>query len=271
MSSDWKSHAGGSQSENAENPETAAKNGRIALLRRFGQGDFSGGSLLFADAARQAKVGRNEVGYGMSYFPFFMELEDTPCLVVGGGQVALRKIEKLLPFGAAITVVAPQFCAELAEMAGIQRICRAFLPADIVGMRCVIGATDDEAVNGEIAALCRTQHIPVNIVDDPAKCSFLFPALVQRGRLVVGISTGGASPLAAQYIRKETEKVIPDHFAQTLDFLAAQREIIRKRIPDTQKREAFLREIFALALEQEGNPGIEMEKLLEDRANETKL
>lgn len=247
--------------------QNSRKNGRLfagAVL--FGEGAFPRGSLLFADAARGRM--RNEVGFGMSYFPFFMELADKPCLVVGGGRVALRKIEKLLPFGAQLTVVSPEFCPELAEMAGIRRICRRFAPADIAGMCCVIGATDDAAVHEEIAALCRAQNIPVNIVDDPQKCSFFFPALIQRGRLVIGISTGGASPLAAQYIRRETEKQIPAHFAQTLDLLAAQREMIKKRIPDAQKRESFLREIFALALEKEGNIEAEIEKLLEERANE---
>lgn len=184
----------------------------------------------------------------MGYFPFFMEIADAPCLIVGGGRVALRKIEKLLPFGAEITVVSPEFCPELTEMEGIRRICRRFCPADLEGMRFAIGAADAEAVHRELADLCREKNIPVNIVDDPRKCSFLFPALVRRGGLSIGISTGGASPLAAQYIRKEIEGVIPPHFDRLIAFLAEQRAEIKKREPDPQKREALLRELFGRAL-----------------------
>ena len=101
----------------------------------------------------------------MSYFPFFVEIKDKTCLVVGGGMVALRKIEKLLPFGVKITVVSPAFCAEIEEMTDIRKIQRPFEKKDIEGMLFVIGATDEEEVNGEISTLCREKHIPVNIVD----------------------------------------------------------------------------------------------------------
>lgn len=191
----------------------------------------------------------------MGYFPFYMEIADAPCLIVGGGRVALRKIEKLLPFGAKITVVSPEFCQEIAEMEGIRRICRRFCPTDLEGMRFAIGAADAEAVHRELADGCRERNIPVNIVDDPQKCSFLFPALVKRGSLTVGISTGGASPLAAQYIRREIEGVIPAQFDRLIDFLAEQRAEIKKKEPSPQKREALLRELFALALAEAAERG----------------
>lgn len=191
----------------------------------------------------------------MGYFPFFMEIADAPCLIVGGGRVALRKMEKLLPFGADITVVSPEFCPELAEMEGIRRICRRFQPEDIAGMRFVIGAVEDAAVNREISACCMEKNIPVNIVDDPQKCSFFFPALVKRGGLTIGISTGGASPLAAQYIRREIEGMLPAQLDGMIDFLAEQRAEIKKREPNPQKREALLRELFALALAEYAERG----------------
>lgn len=189
----------------------------------------------------------------MSYFPFFVEIKDEKCLVVGGGVVALRKIEKLLPFGVKITVVSPAFCPEIEEMEGITRICRRFEKADVNGMLFVIGATDDEGMNGEISTLCREKNIPVNIVDDPKKCTFFFPALVKQGELVAGFSTGGSSPLAAQYIRQKVEEAVPHGFGKVVEVLSSVREQVKAKIPDSRKREKVFKEIFALALEKEGN------------------
>ena len=189
----------------------------------------------------------------MSYFPFFIDIKDKPCLVVGGGMVALRKIEKLLPFGVEITVVSPAFCAEVEGMEGIQRIQRKFHPMDIVGKLFVIGATDDEAVNQQISDLCRAEGTLVNIVDDREKCSFFFPALVKKGEFVAGFSTGGGSPLAAQYIRQKVEDAVPDGFDRVVEVLSAVREQVKTEISDIRKRERVFKAIFALALEKEGN------------------
>ena len=189
----------------------------------------------------------------MSYFPFFIEIKDQNCLVVGGGIVALRKIEKLLSFGVRITVVSPAFCPEIEEMKGITRICRTFEKSDVEGMLFVIGATDDEGVNGEISDLCKGRNIPVNIVDDPKKCTFFFPALVKQGEFVAGFSTGGGSPLAAQYIRQKVEGAVPVGFDKVVEVLSAVREQVKAEIPDIRKREKVFRQIFALALEKEGS------------------
>ena len=189
----------------------------------------------------------------MSYFPFFIEIGQKPCLVVGGGMVAFRKIEKLLPFGGDITVVSPAFCREVEEMAGIRRIQRKFQPQDIDGMLFVIGATDDEAVNAEISSLCKERNIPVNIVDDREKCTFFFPALVKKGEFVAGFSSGGGSPLAAQFIRKRVEEAVPEGFDKVVELLANVRQRVKTEIPDIKKREQIFKRIFALALEKEGN------------------
>ena len=189
----------------------------------------------------------------MSYFPFFMEIREKECLVVGGGMVALRKIEKLLPFGVKITVVSPVFCAEIEGMAGIRKVQRTFEKTDIEGKMFVIGATDEEAVNGEISAFCRERNIPVNIVDDPKKCTFFFPALVKRGEFVAGFSTGGGSPLAAQYIRKKVEDAVPAGFDQIVEVLSSVRQQVKAEVSDIKDRERIFKQIFALALEKEGN------------------
>ena len=197
----------------------------------------------------------------MSYFPFFMEIKGQKCLVVGGGVVALRKIEKLLPFGVDITVVSPTFCAEIEAMEDVRKVQRPFVKEDIEGMLFVIGATDDENVNAEISTLCREKNIPVNIVDDPEKCTFFFPALVKRGEFVAGFSTGGGSPLAAQYIRKKVEDAVPEGFDQVVEVLSAVREQVKEEVPDIKIREKIFKEIFALALEQKG-------KITEEEINE---
>lgn len=189
----------------------------------------------------------------MSYFPFFMDIGQKRCLVVGGGTVAFRKIEKLLPFGVEITVVSPSFCAEIEKAEGVCRVRRRFQAADIEGMLFVIGATNDESTNAEIAALCKEKNIPVNIVDDAQKCSFFFPALVKRGAFVAGFSTGGASPLAARYIREQVENALPEGFADVIDVMAAVRGRVKAAFAESKKREQVLKKIFSLAMEKNGN------------------
>lgn len=189
----------------------------------------------------------------MSYFPFFVEIGQKRCLVVGGGTVAFRKIEKLLPFGVEITVVSPSFCAEIEQTEGICRIRKEFQAEDVEDMCFVIGATDCEAVNARIAAVCHAKHIPVNIVDDAEKCSFFFPALVKRGAFVAGFSTGGASPLAARFIREQMEDAIPTGFADVINVMAEVRGRVKAAFADSGKREQVLRHIFCLALEKNGN------------------
>ena len=140
----------------------------------------------------------------MSYFPFFMDLEGREGLVIGGGSVALRKVEKLRPYGAKLTVIAPKILPELKKTEEISCMEIPFTPTALEGKMFVIAASDDPEVNHEAALLCRERGILVNVVDDKEECSFLFPALVKRGELSVGISTGGASPSAAVYVNCST-------------------------------------------------------------------
>ena len=142
----------------------------------------------------------------MPHFPLFIDLKDRPCLIVGGGRVACRKVEKLLPYGPDITLVAPEFCPELAEMEGISLLRRSYCDADIHGMALVIAATDDTELNRRISAACREQNIPVN-VSNPMPQRPVAPMFTQapayqlpceRGllkMLLLGILTGGIYPL----------------------------------------------------------------------------
>ena len=185
----------------------------------------------------------------MGWFPFFIQLEGARGLLVGGGRVALRKAEKLLPFGAQLTVVAPCICPPLAALPGLTLCRRAFADSDLSpAPDFVIAATGDRALDRRIAELCRTRRILVNVVDDPAACGFYFPALVQRGRLCIGISTGGASPTAAAWLRQKIEALLPPGFDGILDRLAARREAVKAEGGSEAKRAERLQQAFALEL-----------------------
>ena len=185
----------------------------------------------------------------MGWFPFFIQLEGARGLLVGGGRVALRKAEKLLPFGAQLTVVAPRICPPLAVLPGLTLCRRAFADSDLSpAPDFVIAATGDRALDRRIAALCRARRILVNVVDDPAACGFYFPALVQRGRLCIGISTGGASPTAAAWLRQKIEALLPPGFDGILDRLAARREAVKAEGGSEAKRAERRQQAFALEL-----------------------
>ena len=185
----------------------------------------------------------------MGWFPFFIQLEGARGLLVGGGRVALRKAEKLLPFGAQLTVVAPCICPPLAALPGLTLCRRAFADSDLSpAPDFVIAATGDRALDRRIAALCRARRILVNVVDDPAACGFYFPALVQRGRLCIGISTGGASPTAAAWLRQKIEALLPPGFDGILDRLASRREAVKAEGGSEAKRAERLQQAFALEL-----------------------
>jgi len=165
----------------------------------------------------------------MAYFPFFTDLSGKEGLIVGGGTVALRKIEKLLPFGPSLTVCAAVLRPELREMSELKLQLHSFTPDLLEGMAFVIAATDDREVNHHVAACCRERGIPVNVVDDPDACTFLFPALVKHGDLTVGISTGGASPSAAVWVKERIEEILPERMDEILACLAELRCRMREK------------------------------------------
>lgn len=194
----------------------------------------------------------------MAYFPFFVDLEGQRGLIVGGGTVALRKAEKLLPYGPALTVVAPEPVSELAALP-VTLVRRSFQETDLDRADFVIAATDDENENHRISALCRGRNIPVNVVDDKAACSFLFPALVRRGSLSVGVSTGGSSPTAAIWLKKQIEAILPEQTEEILTWLEEQRPILKERLPDQRARAACFARLFAACLAL-GRPLTEQER-----------
>lgn len=186
----------------------------------------------------------------MAYFPFFMDLSAGDGLIVGGGTVALRKIEKLLPYGPRLTVCASALLPEIERIPGLTLLRRPFAPPMVEGKLFVIAATNDNRLNGQISALCRERSIPVNAVDDRENCTFLFPALVKRGALSIGISTGGASPSAAVYWKKQISGLIPPNAGELLDYLDRLRDTVKQAVPEEKSRAAVFTALFRACMER---------------------
>lgn len=188
----------------------------------------------------------------MAFFPVFQDLENRNVLIVGGGTVALRKAEKLLPFGPKLTVVAPEFRQEFGSM-GVTLRSRAFRETDIQSdTMLVTAACNDSEVNQQVYALCVERGIPVNVVDNPALCTFLFPSLVQAGKLTVGISTSGASPSAAIWLKENVERLLPDNLEEILSWLEQQRLVVKNRVSPESRRSACLKRLFSACMEKKG-------------------
>ena len=188
----------------------------------------------------------------MAYFPFFIELEGREGLIVGGGPVALRKVQKLLPYGPKLAVAARDILPEISAISGLTLLRQSFSPGLLAGRDFIIAATDNRALNREIADLCRERHIPVNAVDDREACTFLFPALVKRGDLSIGISTGGSSPTAAVYLKEQISTLLPENFGPLLAWLDARRKIVKAALPDEHRRSACFARLFSACLEAGG-------------------
>ncbi|MBO7669322.1 MAG: bifunctional precorrin-2 dehydrogenase/sirohydrochlorin ferrochelatase [Oscillospiraceae bacterium] len=187
----------------------------------------------------------------MAYFPFFVDLASRRGLVVGGGKTALGKVRRLLEFGPALTVIAPEVLDELTQTEGIQILRRPFRPEDIgEQFDFVIAATDDPELNRRISALCRQRRIPVNVVDTAEECSFLFPALVRRGPLVVGISTSGCSPTAARDLRDRIGNLLPDQLGEILEWLGELRAVVREKVGDEAERREVYEALYLSAMEK---------------------
>ena len=200
----------------------------------------------------------------MAYFPMFVEIKDHPCLVAGGGAVALRKVEKLLEFGARVRVVAPHMHPELEKLSeqenGPELIRRPIQEMDLEGQDLVIAATDDARQNHWIAARCRQLHIPVNAVDQKEDCTFLFPAIVREGDLVAAFSSGGKSPLMTQYLKEKEKEILTPRMGQINELLGAVRESVRQSYDNESDRKAAFRRIMEMLMEAEELP--EAEELL---------
>ena len=242
----------------------------------------------------------------MALFPFFRNIEGAEALVIGGGKHALEKVERLLPYGPRLHVIAEEVCPKLVEYAGktnqkstddspLKTVIKAeampaqkeaaeqsgaaeqneaaerdkgadpkeiasqitisrrkFVQQDLTEqIDFVIVAGENPAENHWIAGLCRARRIPVNVVDDQEYCDFIFPSLIARGSLSVGICTNGASPSTGVLLKKKIEAQIPDNIEEILDFLQEKRAEIKGAIHDKKKRFAFYYRLSEICMEED--------------------
>ena len=183
----------------------------------------------------------------MQYLPVFMKVASRPCLVVGGGAVAARKVALLNKAGANVSVVSPALCDELLKLAqadGFEYIQRDFEDTDLAGKTLVIAATDDKAVNQRVSELAQAQNIPVNVVDNQPLCSFIVPSIVDRSPVQIAISTGGASPVLARLIRTRLEGLLPAAYGKLGALVEGFRDKVKVAFPTVEKRRVFWEHIL---------------------------
>ena len=185
----------------------------------------------------------------MSYFPFYIDIKNKKCVVVGGGTVALRKIEKLIWFEPDITVIAPEISAEIDSIDGMRLIKREFVDSDLDGAFFVITATNNKKLNERIFRMCSGKGILVNTVDDKEKCSFIFPAIAKRENITISVSTGGKSPIYTRYLRKQIENLLDDRTDDIIEILAGVRSKIKREISVEENRKLAFERILAIALD----------------------
>lgn len=190
----------------------------------------------------------------MAYFPLFIDIEQKPCLVAGGGKVALRKVQVLLDFGADVRVVAPVILEEIKALGNVHLLEREFLPEDIKEQVLVVAATDDTMVNHRIAKLCRAQGILVNAVDQMEDCTFIFPAYVKQKDVVAAFSSSGKSPVITQYLKAEEQEILTELIGELNDTLGSFRGKVKQLFDTETERKQVFKEILKLGVERQSVP-----------------
>jgi uroporphyrin-III C-methyltransferase/precorrin-2 dehydrogenase/sirohydrochlorin ferrochelatase len=180
----------------------------------------------------------------MDFLPVFLNVKQKKCLVVGGGDVAVRKASILLEAGASVKIVAPQLNESFELPAGSEYIAEHFQASHLDGMTLAIAATDDTAVNEQVSREAIQRNIPVNVVDNPRLCSFIMPAILDRSPLLVAFSTGGASPVLARLLRGKLETLIPQAFGRLAAFAERFRETVKQRIDTPSQRRIFWEDVL---------------------------
>jgi uroporphyrin-III C-methyltransferase/precorrin-2 dehydrogenase/sirohydrochlorin ferrochelatase len=183
----------------------------------------------------------------VDYLPIFLDIRDRPCLVVGGGEVAARKADLLLRAGGRVTVLAPHLCPTLQRRhlaREIQYRQSSFEEEALQGIFVVVAATSDETANARIAQAARARGIPVNVVDHPESCTFVFPSIIDRSPVLIAVSTGGASPILSRMLRTQLEAFIPAAYGRLADLLKGIRAKVRAAIPGAAARRRFFENIL---------------------------
>ncbi len=173
----------------------------------------------------------------MSYYPIAIDVTSRKCLVVGGGEVALRKVRSLLDAAARVTVIAREVDPSLAAMECVEVVAREYRQGDSAGCALVFAATDDRATNAAVAEDASRSGALVNVVDDPDLCSFIAPAAVRRGDLLIAVTTGGKSPALSRRIRTEIEERYGPEYGMLVDLLGNLRDEVKAAHKSQKDRE----------------------------------
>lgn len=211
----------------------------------------------------------------MAYFPMFVDMTERECLIVGGGNVAYRKVIVMLDFGAKVTVVAEDICDELRKITiddiasedktgsytankenRITFIKRRFERKDCDGMEMVIAATDDNALNHEIAEYCKAKAIMVNAVDQKADCSFIFPSYIKEKNLVAAFSSGGNSPVLTQYLKGKEQEILTPFLGELNEYMGQIREKVIAQYDTEAERKRVFKEILCAAIDNGSIPEV---------------
>ena len=184
----------------------------------------------------------------MNFLPIFIDVKGRLCLVVGGGDVAQRKVSVLLEAGAAVKAVAPEFSGAFAGLHAVECVTERFQPGHLDGAVLVIAATDDSAVNQEVSRQARARNIPVNVVDNPDLCTFIMPSILDRSPLLVAFSSGGASPVLARMLRGKLETMIPQGYGRLTAFCARLRDTVKARVANPAMRRIFWENVLEGAI-----------------------
>lgn len=174
-----------------------------------------------------------------TYMPISISLKNRSCLVVGGGKVALRKIDNLIEYEPEITVIAPQVDEQIEYYAQKNRLRifqREYRSPEATGYGLVISACDDPEVNAQVYRDCHSAGIPVNVVDAPQLCDFIFPAVIRRDSLTISVSTDGKAPYLSGHLRLILENMFAEHWQKISRYAAQFREQVQKRWPDDKGR-----------------------------------
>ncbi|HIB30579.1 MAG TPA: uroporphyrinogen-III C-methyltransferase [Candidatus Thioglobus sp.] len=200
----------------------------------------------------------------MNYLPIFIDIKQKPCLVVGGGDIAFRKITLLLKAYAQITCVDRSACQSVKSLADdgkITLIEKDFESSDVNSQVLIISATDDSTLNAQVSKLAHDANIPVNVVDSPDLCSFIMPSIVDRSPIVIAISSAGKAPVLARLIRAKLESTIPNAYGKLAELAGNFREQVKAKFSNIEDRRYFWERVFS---------GIVAEKVFSGKADEAK-
>lgn len=180
----------------------------------------------------------------MRYYPVFLDIKGRPCLVIGGGAVALRKIEGLLSAGAKVAVVSPSASKAvkgLADKGSIRLIKRKYQEGDLLGVFLVVSASNDRAVNASVYNEAKKTGVLINAADEPDKCSFIVPSIVDRDPLFFAVSTSGKAPLLAKKMRERLEGEIGEEYGVFVELIGKVRNKLLKSDIDRVKKERVIK------------------------------